>query len=82
MKNMNCKHGLSVEEEVEARNLRKRIESEDEEIIKKINQLYAEWIKIIPCSLMDYLQQKDKILYSAIMRASNRQEVMTRLTPW
>jgi len=44
-KKINCKHGLTYKQEIEARRLRQKIEANDEETMKEIARIKKKWLE-------------------------------------
>lgn len=68
-KKINCKDGLDKNEEIQARRARIKLENGDEELLKEVKTLYAEWYKKPRKSFFDWLADNDrKVLSSALKR--------------
>ena len=70
-KKINCKHGLTCAEEIQARKIRRQIEAGDEEYNVLVQNKYAEWFKKPKEGFLDWLSANDKILSSALRRMDN-----------
>ena len=44
-KKINCKHGLTNKEEIEARRLKNKLLENDKEVIAQMEMLFLEWLK-------------------------------------
>lgn len=71
MNKINCKQGLNPKEEIEARRLKDKIVEEDKDVVvSRLLKLYKNYGKSISGSFyLDYIKEKDIILYSAFERA-------------
>ena len=69
-KKINCKHGLTHKQEIEARRLRRKIEENDEAIMKEIANLKQKWLaENDRMMFISYLaKQGHSTLCSAILR--------------
>lgn len=71
-KKINCKHGLTNEQELEARRLRRKIEENDAETMKRIAHLRNEWLKDSEWLFTKFLREHGHVvLSSAISRLSH-----------
>lgn len=69
MKKINCKHGLTPKEEIEARRLKDSALGENEEIFKeRFIKLYKGYVKNIEGGFYEYILNNDKIVYSVFER--------------
>ncbi len=75
-KKINCKHGLTPAEEVQARKLRWQLEKGDEDYNTLIRELYAEWFVKPKSSFYDWLEPQDKVLSSALRRMYDWQKTV------
>ena len=71
-----CKHGLTKNEEIQARRLRRKLEEGDETSKSMVCQLYNEWYTKPMESFLDWLTRRDKILASALQRLPNWPEIV------
>ena len=71
MKKINCKHGLSHKEEIQARRLRVMLSASksNHELTERIHELYEEFKTNRKGSFYDYIKENDVVLYSAFERA-------------
>ena len=72
MKKINCKHGLTHKEEIEARRLKKNALGEDEMVFKerfiKAYKAYKAYSKNMESGFYEYLLNNDKVVYSVLER--------------
>ena len=70
-KKINCKHGLSNKEEIEARRLKAKLLSCDKETHKALREHIKQWIITRETQeFEDHLKNKDIVFYSAWLRFS------------
>lgn len=72
MQNINCRHGLNAEQEIRARKIKNKLQASDVETLQIFKKLFQEYIVQCTCSFMDYLKQKDIVMYSALAREMQR----------
>lgn len=72
-KKINCKHGLTNKQEIEARRLKAKIEENDTETMAEISKLRKEWIEEgkEPRFINFLLKNGHVVLCSAIMRITD-----------
>ena len=75
-KKINCKHGLSCSEEIQARRIKRLLEAGDETYIELIRELYREWFMKPKESFFDWLEPQDKVVTSALRRLADWQLVV------
>lgn len=69
MKKINCKHGLTSKEEIEARRLKSNILEGDGKIFEeRFVSLYNTYKKQMNGGFYEYILKNDKVMYSAFER--------------
>lgn len=69
MKKINCKHGLTNKEEIEARRLKKDVLEGDGKIFEeRFVNLYNTYKKRMDGGFYEYILKNDKVLYSMFER--------------
>ena len=74
-KKINCKHGLTQKQEIEARRLKQKIEANDPEVWKEIIKLREKWLEEAEGEMffLNYLSKNGHtVLYSAILRIKDK----------
>lgn len=83
MKKINCKHGLSHKEEIEARRLKKNALGENEEIFKeRLEKVYKQYSKNMEGGFYEYLLNNDKVVYSVFERIGGIREMYVYLNKY
>lgn len=72
IRKINCKHGLEKRQELDARRLREKLEEGDKDAIQLFHTLYLESVAIPNRTFEAYLKEKNKVYYSAYVRAVER----------
>lgn len=84
-KKTNCKHGLDRKQEIEARRIRVRLEEGELYTISRYNALWRLWFRAPSMSFEDFLLGKDKVCYSAYVRACDnvgKHTIYTRIATY
>ena len=77
-KKINCKDGLNHTQELEARKIRRKLLEKDEATIKLVVQKYLWWFNNgkKKTYFMFWLSGADKVMYSALSRMNNWQQLV------
>lgn len=83
VKKINCKHGLTYKEEIEARRLKRNALGDNEEIFKeRLLKVYTEYSKNMNGGLYEYLLKNDKVIYSVFERLGGIRQMYVYLNKY
>ena len=68
-KKINCKHGLDIKQEMEARRIRNKLEHRDKDVLKEFRDMFEEYLKQPRTySYIMFLKNKNLVYYSVLLR--------------
>ena len=71
-KKINCKDGLSWQEEMQARKIREKLENNDVNTLKELNELYLKWCYSPNVDFLQWLKLNGQMVwFSALKRIKN-----------